>query len=156
MPSRHSTLALAACLLAACGGGGMASHQDAGLQADRAIGSPDTPMVHDAGPPSDAGADVVAGHDAAMGVDRQVAVDLPTGTDAPTGADVVTGDDVTADLLGDAVVLDVPTTDLVTDLAGLDTADAGVAVLASCLDRPTDLLRPPSGQLSCDLIPPSF
>jgi hypothetical protein len=28
--------------------------------------------------------------------------------------------------------------------------------LAPCLDRPTDLDRPPSGQLPCDLLPPGF
>lgn len=27
---------------------------------------------------------------------------------------------------------------------------------AACLDRPTDLMRPPSGQLPCELLPPSF
>lgn len=34
--------------------------------------------------------------------------------------------------------------------------DAGVEVLAPCLDRPTDLARPPTGQLPCDLLPPGF
>jgi len=28
--------------------------------------------------------------------------------------------------------------------------------LAPCLDRPTDLPMPPTGQLSCDLLPPGF
>ena len=40
------------------------------------------------------------------------------------------------------------------------TPDAGpdpdAAALAPCLDRPTDLARPPTGPLSCDLLPPGF
>jgi hypothetical protein len=28
--------------------------------------------------------------------------------------------------------------------------------LASCLDQPSDLPRPPSGRLPCELIPPGF
>lgn len=28
--------------------------------------------------------------------------------------------------------------------------------LAPCLDRPTDLPRPPTGALPCDLLPPGF
>ena len=36
------------------------------------------------------------------------------------------------------------------------TGDAGVDKLEPCLDRPTDLSRPPTGQLSCDLLPPDF
>ena len=36
-------------------------------------------------------------------------------------------------------------------------ADTQVAPpLAPCLDRPTDLPLPPTGQLSCDLLPPGF
>jgi hypothetical protein len=38
-------------------------------------------------------------------------------------------------------------------------SDAGgdaVIELKPCLDRPTDLARPPTGQLSCDLLPPDF
>lgn len=37
--------------------------------------------------------------------------------------------------------------------------DAGVDAvleLKPCLDRPTDLARPPTGQLPCDLLPPDF
>lgn len=37
--------------------------------------------------------------------------------------------------------------------------DAGVDAvveLKPCLDQPTDLDRPPTGQLSCDLLPPDF
>ena len=37
--------------------------------------------------------------------------------------------------------------------AGIDSA---VVELKPCLDRPTDLARPPTGQLSCDLLPPDF
>jgi hypothetical protein len=37
------------------------------------------------------------------------------------------------------------------------TPDGPVApVLAPCLDRPTDLSTPPTGQLTCDLLPPGF
>ena len=47
-----------------------------------------------------------------------------------------------ADIPGDAAVV---------------TPDApGQMTLAPCLDRPTDLARPPTGQLSCDLLPPGF
>ncbi len=28
--------------------------------------------------------------------------------------------------------------------------------LAACVDRPTDLPRPPTGQLPCELLPPGF
>lgn len=38
--------------------------------------------------------------------------------------------------------------------AGIDAPDA--SALAPCLDRPTDLARPPSGQLPCELLPPGF
>jgi len=34
--------------------------------------------------------------------------------------------------------------------------DAAPGVLAPCLDRPTDLPRPPTGPLPCDLVPPGF
>ena len=34
--------------------------------------------------------------------------------------------------------------------------DAAISQGAPCLDRPTDLLRPPSGQLPCELLPPGF
>jgi hypothetical protein len=37
-----------------------------------------------------------------------------------------------------------------------DEPDAGPEVLGPCLDRPTDLPRPPTGQLPCDLLPPGF
>ncbi|HKQ69864.1 MAG TPA: hypothetical protein VJT73_11025 [Polyangiaceae bacterium] len=36
------------------------------------------------------------------------------------------------------------------------TSPRGDAGRAPCLDRPTDLPRPPSGQLPCDLLPPGF
>jgi len=35
-------------------------------------------------------------------------------------------------------------------------SDAGIEALGPCLDRPTDLPRPPTGQLPCDLLPPGF
>lgn len=35
-------------------------------------------------------------------------------------------------------------------------ADAGPEALAPCLDRPTDLPRPPDGVLPCELLPPGF
>jgi hypothetical protein len=38
--------------------------------------------------------------------------------------------------------------------AGSDATDA--SALAACLDRPTDLPRPPTGQLPCELLPPGF
>lgn len=34
--------------------------------------------------------------------------------------------------------------------------DAPPGVLGPCLDRPTDLPRPPTGQLPCDMLPPGF
>jgi len=40
-----------------------------------------------------------------------------------------------------------------TDTIAPPPGDGG---LAPCLDRPTDLDRPPSGQLPCDLLPPGF
>ena len=45
--------------------------------------------------------------------------------------------------------------------AGGNLSDAGITPpgdggLAPCLDRPTDLDRPPSGRLPCDLLPPGF
>ena len=41
--------------------------------------------------------------------------------------------------------------------AGVDAGDdAGVQPLAPCLDRPTDLPRPPTGRLPCELLPPGF
>jgi len=36
------------------------------------------------------------------------------------------------------------------------TPPPGDGGLAPCLDLPTDLDRPPSGQLPCDLLPPGF
>lgn len=42
----------------------------------------------------------------------------------------------------------------VPDDAAVPPIDAPASTLAACLDRPTDLLRPPSGQLPCELIPP--
>jgi hypothetical protein len=36
------------------------------------------------------------------------------------------------------------------------TPDAAVQPLAACLDRPTDLPRPPAGQLPCELLPPGL
>jgi hypothetical protein len=35
-------------------------------------------------------------------------------------------------------------------------ADAAPQALGPCLDRPTDLARPPAGQLPCELLPPGF
>jgi hypothetical protein len=37
--------------------------------------------------------------------------------------------------------------------AGIDAAPTS---LGACLDRPTDLSRPPTGQLPCELIPPGL
>jgi len=34
--------------------------------------------------------------------------------------------------------------------------DAAPQALGPCLDQPTDLLRPPAGQLPCELLPPGF
>ncbi len=57
-----------------------------------------------------------------------------------------------------AVLLAVACGDNVTPVT--PTADAGVdapaAVLAACLERPTDLPLPPTGALLCELLPPSF
>ncbi len=36
------------------------------------------------------------------------------------------------------------------------TEDAGVQGLAPCLERETDLPLAPTGQLTCDLLPPDF
>ena len=41
------------------------------------------------------------------------------------------------------------------DAAPADAA-ADPAALAPCLDRPTDLPRPPTGSLPCELLPPGF
>ncbi len=35
-------------------------------------------------------------------------------------------------------------------------ADAADPALAPCLERPTDLPRPPTGALPCELLPPGF
>jgi len=50
-----------------------------------------------------------------------------------------------------------------TDDAGVDpdamvdaAPDAQVQAVGPCLDRPTDLARPPAGALPCDLLPPGF
>jgi hypothetical protein len=40
--------------------------------------------------------------------------------------------------------------------AAEEDPDAGVDELVPCLDRPTDLARPPTGPLPCDLLPPGF
>ena len=34
--------------------------------------------------------------------------------------------------------------------------DAAPQALGPCVDRPTDLARPPTGQLPCELLPPGF
>lgn len=34
--------------------------------------------------------------------------------------------------------------------------DAPAGALTSCVDRPTDLPRPPTGGLSCDMLPPGL
>lgn len=39
---------------------------------------------------------------------------------------------------------------------GGTTGTGTVDPKAACLDRPTDLLRPPAGQLPCELLPPGF
>ena len=38
--------------------------------------------------------------------------------------------------------------------AAVDAADPAAA--GPCLDRPTDLARPPTGALPCELLPPGF
>jgi len=46
---------------------------------------------------------------------------------------------------------------VVTDAPAIDAGiDAPPTALAPCLDRPTELPRPPSGQLPCELVPPGF
>lgn len=40
--------------------------------------------------------------------------------------------------------------------AGVDAPSDAAQPLAPCLDRPTDLARPPTGQLPCELLPPGF
>lgn len=41
--------------------------------------------------------------------------------------------------------------------AGVDAAvDASPSTLGACLDRPTDLARPPAGRLPCELVPPGL
>jgi hypothetical protein len=43
------------------------------------------------------------------------------------------------------------------DAAPVDaSADAAPQALGPCLDRPTDLARPPANQLPCELLPPGF
>lgn len=43
------------------------------------------------------------------------------------------------------------------DAAPADTpADTGPQPVGPCLDRPTDLPRPPTGALPCELLPPGF
>lgn len=52
------------------------------------------------------------------------------------------------------------------DAAATTSADAGIpvhtdggdasALLTPCLDRPTDLPRPPTAGLPCELLPPGF
>lgn len=37
-----------------------------------------------------------------------------------------------------------------------EPSDAAVQTLTPCLDRPTDMQKPPTGQLPCDLLPPGF
>ncbi len=37
---------------------------------------------------------------------------------------------------------------------GTEIPDGGT--LASCTDRPTQLMSPPTGQLPCELLPPGF
>ncbi len=45
----------------------------------------------------------------------------------------------------------------VIDDGGTDaTGDASMQTSGPCLDQPTDLARPPSGALPCDLLPPGF
>lgn len=40
--------------------------------------------------------------------------------------------------------------------AGDAAPDASPQAVGPCLDRPTDLPRPPTGALPCDLLPPGF
>lgn len=40
--------------------------------------------------------------------------------------------------------------------AAPDTPPTDASPLKACLDQPTDLPRPPSGQLPCELLPPGF
>jgi hypothetical protein len=52
-----------------------------------------------------------------------------------------------------------PAPDVEADAAPVET-DAGIdgapSTLGACLDRPTDLARPPTGHLPCELIPPGL
>ena len=42
------------------------------------------------------------------------------------------------------------------DDAGISDAAPDSGALKACLDQPTALPRPPSGQLPCELLPPGF
>ncbi|HEX5061032.1 MAG TPA: hypothetical protein VFV99_16810 [Kofleriaceae bacterium] len=42
------------------------------------------------------------------------------------------------------------------DDAGVSDAAPDAQALRHCLDRPTEIVRPPNGQLPCDLLPPGF
>jgi hypothetical protein len=61
-----------------------------------------------------------------------------------------------------ALLLSCGSSNKTTPDAAPPTADAAIdapadgGALASCLEQPTDLPRPPSGQLPCELLPPGF
>lgn len=42
------------------------------------------------------------------------------------------------------------------DVSVTDVGSPDAGTLVPCLDQPTGLPRPPSGQLPCELIPPAF
>jgi len=42
------------------------------------------------------------------------------------------------------------------DAGVIDAAPDATQPLRHCLDSPTEIVRPPSGQLPCDLLPPGF
>ncbi len=74
-----------------------------------------------------------------------IAAGLVTTTGCGDNMPSVPGDDAAAAVTDAAPVADAPTD------AGTDAAAIG-----PCLDRPTDLPRPPTGQLPCELLPPGF
>lgn len=54
----------------------------------------------------------------------------------------------------DAAVADAGVTDAT--LTADASADGATNLLEACLERPTDLPRPPTTTLPCDLLPPTF
>lgn len=54
----------------------------------------------------------------------------------------------------DAAVTDAGVSDA--EVAGDASLDGATNLLKACLERPTDLPRPPTTTLPCDLLPPTF